>query len=135
MTEVPEKWVEIIGYPDYEISNHGRVRSTRRSEEGRILIPNYVGRDRLYPQVQLYSGERDGSAPDYVYVSRLVAGNFISGWEGQRLRYYDNNPSNCVVDNLYFSARGFIYDCYGAHHPNNHYEYTQVKDKAKLVEF
>lgn len=135
MSKLEEKWVEVIGYPDYEISNHGRVRSTRRTEEGRILVPNFVGRDRLYPQVQLFSGERNGSAPDYIYVSRLVAKNYIPGWNGQRLRYYDGNPSNCAVDNLYYSANGFIWDYYGSHHPDNHYEYSQTEDRASLVDF
>lgn len=135
MSKLEEQWVEVDGYPDYEISNHGRVRSTRRTDEGRILIPNFVGRDRLYPQVQLFSGERNGSAPDYVYVSRLVAGNYLPGWNGQRLRYYDDNPSNCAADNLYFSSEGFIRDYYGSHHPSNHYEYSQAEDRATLVDF
>lgn len=135
MSKLEEIWVEVIGYPDYEVSNKGRVRSTRRNENGRILVPNGVGRDRLYPQVQLFSGDRDGSTPDYVYVSRLVAGNYLPGWSGQRLRYYDGNPSNCSVDNLYYAADGFIRDYYGSHHPDKHHEYSKVKDRASLVPF
>lgn len=108
-----ERWVPIDGYPNYEVSTHGRIKSYRRSHGGHILAPNYVGRDRSYPQAQLYLG--DGNA-DYIFTAKIVARHFLPGYNEQRLMYFDDNPQNVRVDNLYYISEGFIRTYEGSYH-------------------
>lgn len=104
---IHENWVEVIGHEDYDISDSGRLRSRRRWERGdeRVITPNYVGKDRQYPQVQLYSGD---GRPRFVYLSRLVAQHFMPGYNGERLQYIDGNPRNVDIHNLYFISDGWL---------------------------
>ena len=52
-----EEWKEIKGYPDYLISNHGRVKSFKYDkEDGRILKPHISTRG--YSQVNLWDETR-----------------------------------------------------------------------------
>ena len=73
-----EKWVRIQGYPRYEISNKGRVRSyTSKSHPGKILKPivNWGG----YQIVTLMDGDERSKNNKYrhIFVHRLVAEHFI----------------------------------------------------------
>lgn len=106
-----ENWSPIKGYEGYEVSDLGNIRSYRRSHKPRRLTINYVGRDRLRPQAQLYQGK---STADYPYVSQLVAEAFIPDYNGQRIQYIDGNPSNVRADNLYFVDNGWIRTMHGS---------------------
>jgi hypothetical protein len=92
---VEEVWAEIQGFPDYAVSNHGRVMSTRF---GKILTPrvNSYGSYR----VVLY---RDRKPYDF-YVHRLVAAAFIDGYKPElQVKPRDEDYGNSNVYNLRFS--------------------------------
>lgn len=89
-----EIWAEIEGYPDYAVSNYGRVKSLRYDT---ILgdRPNSYGLHR----VTLY---RDREPKDF-YVHHLVAKAFITGYiPGLRVKHHDGDHSNNAVYNLRF---------------------------------
>lgn len=72
-----EKWKEVYGYPNYRVSNFGRVQSRRHrnglaSAEWRDLKPVPDGQG--YPQVRLY---RPGDKPRWHFVSVLVLLHFV----------------------------------------------------------
>lgn len=95
-----EEWVEIVGYSDYMISNHGRVWGRRYN---RILKPQA---DRYgYLFVNLY---RDGKAKS-VKVHRLVASHFIcfipevdKELSDYHVNHRDEDKTNNNVTNLEF---------------------------------
>lgn len=88
-----EVWVEVVDYPDYAVSNLGRVMNRRT---------NYILRPRDnsygYSRVGL---RKDGRTFD-VYVHHLVAKAFITGYEDgvQIFHVLDNSDNH--VNNLRF---------------------------------
>lgn len=90
-----EEWRAIPGYPDYEVSSLGRVRSWKRKHP-HIMKGYRTGTHKEYIGVKLYPG------PVYRLVHKLVLEAFIDG-EGPETRHLDNNPTNNRLDNL---ARG-----------------------------
>ena len=92
-----EEWREIDGYPGYQISNDGRVRSYVNNRHGVGAsahelrpTPNHQG----YNTVQLGRGNR-------YLVHRLVASAFIPNEDNYPLvRHLDDNPLNNRVENL-----------------------------------
>jgi len=70
-----EIWKKIKGFPDYEVSSHGRVKSNRRSWLGyppQILSP--ARNPKGYFRILLTS---DKKKVHNVYVHRLVAETFL----------------------------------------------------------
>ena len=91
---MPEQWAEIEGFPDYAISNRGRVKSLRFN---RILQPrpNSYGMYRI----NLY---RDRVKHD-MYIHRLVAAAFIDGYQPHlHVKHFDDDNGNNYVFNLRF---------------------------------
>lgn len=91
---VPEEWARIFEYPNYAVSNYGRVKNVkfdrflkpRRHSSGhqRVLLTNSEGRRELY-------------------VHSLVAQYFLAGWEPDfYVFHHDGDPTNCKVNNLRF---------------------------------
>lgn len=101
-----EEWREVIGYPAYQVSNLGQVRSVDResggrpgrvcSRKGRIL-KSRIHKRQGYPYCSL-------STPGKVitkHIHRLVAEAFIPNPEGKPLiDHIDRNRANNVVSNL-----------------------------------
>lgn len=89
-----EKWAGIREFPGYAVSNLGRVKNTRTHT---VLTP----RDNSYGYSRV-ALRKDGKTHE-VYVHKLVAQAFISGWKpGIRIRHqHDNNDNR--VRNLRFS--------------------------------
>lgn len=100
-----ERWIEVDGFPGYEVSDHGSVRSIDRIIErtgwtslrvkGRVLAQH---RDRRgYPMVALYNrGYRK-----FIRVHRLVALAFIQNPEHKRtVNHIDGDKSNNNLNNL-----------------------------------
>ena len=94
MESVEEVWAEILGHPDYAVSNYGRVWNVRTDKMLR-LRPNSYG----YLRVALM---KDG-VPWEKLVHQLVAEAFITGYyPSVRIRHHDGDNSNNQVYNLRF---------------------------------
>lgn len=89
-----ETWAEILGFPDYAVSNYGRVWNVR-TDRMLKLRPNSYG----YLRVALM---KDG-VPWERLVHQLVAEAFITGYyPGVTIRHADDDNSNNHVNNLRF---------------------------------
>ena len=87
-----ERWVEVEGYPNYEISNYGVVLS-RVNDRPLRARPN----DRGYLRVAL---SRDGVIKDF-YIHQLVAQHFVRNFvPGTKIRHYDDDKTNNALYNL-----------------------------------
>ena len=93
-----EQWATIDGFPDYAVSNLGRVMSLRYNA---LLAPrpNSYGHHR----VVLY---REKVGYD-LYIHHLVAAAFTTGYRpGMQVRHRDMDKGNNEVTNLRFPGRG-----------------------------
>lgn len=103
-----EEWKSIKGYPDYEVSNLGRVRSwrlkgntTKPVTEPRILKFATCGSGRKYYAVKLY---RDNKGKSH-RVHRLVLETFVGPMpEGLEVRHKDGDSFNNRLDNLVYGT-------------------------------
>lgn len=98
MTNV-EKWLPTIGFPGYEISDHGRVRNSA----GAVLSQLRIGgtRERRYPGYTLY---RDGK-PYQRTVHVLMLEAFVElRPKGMQACHRDDDPDNNSLDNLYWGT-------------------------------
>ena len=92
-----EEWRAIPGYPGYEISNFGQVKSYRQYKNGKILVLH--SNKKGYLQVCLRDIE---GAQATHYVHRLVLSTFspVENYENLTVDHIDCNPSNNRLDNL-----------------------------------
>lgn len=85
-------WVDIEGYPNYIVSNHGQVLSLVYDEE---LVQRSNGRG--YMRVAL---SEKGVVRDF-YVHQLVAAAFMADFrDGMHIAHRDNDQSNNAIWNL-----------------------------------
>lgn len=118
-----EEWRPVVGFPLYEVSSEGRVRSWARNKTTpRILKQWPSGRGQQYLQVELTGQARRK-------VQHLVAEAFIGPRpEGQVLRHLnDEGHDNRVVNLAYGTPGQNIADAYAngrrvrvTHCPRNH---------------
>lgn len=91
---IEEIWKVIEGYPNYQVSNKGRIKSTVHKKE-LILSPRKEWNGRLF--VNLYKNKKMKS----VKIHRLVAKAFIPNPENfTQINHKDENPVNNNVENL-----------------------------------
>jgi hypothetical protein len=93
-TRTGEKWVPIDGYPNYEVSSHGRVLSKCKGKL-RILasLPNMYGYYRY--------GLSNGKKTHTFFVHHLVLNAFgPPRGEGQICRHLDGVRTNNRIENL-----------------------------------
>jgi len=100
-----EKWNGIEGYPYYEVSNRGRVRSLSRLVKCRGGMRSVVGRVRKttttsygYPQLTL--GKDEAGRVQVFLVHRLVLTAFRGPAPGMVCRHLDGDPLNNRLANL-----------------------------------
>lgn len=97
-----EIWKPVPGYPDYEVSSHGRVRrcnAVGRWAAGHVLRPGQARSGHLY--VLLTGPDR---RPRKEFVHRLVAKSFVGPppFGGALVLHHDDCPTNNYPGNLYW---------------------------------
>jgi hypothetical protein len=96
-----ETWKKVDGYPDYEISNLGAVRSQRWGDRISFLKP--LRSTTGYLTVYLY---RDGDKRRNVKVHKLVAGAFLSKKiEGNEVNHKNGKKLDNTARNLEWVTR------------------------------
>lgn len=91
-----EEWRDIEGFPDYQISNLGRIKSFTKYKDGKILN-NYLTQ---YGYVGCLLKNKDGKSKNR-FVHRLVAIAFIPNPHGYpQINHKNGIRSDCRVDNL-----------------------------------
>ena len=82
-----ELWAKVVGFPSYEISNKGRLKSTYR----KIMKPSKDRDGYLHTSLKKKN----------VFIHRLVLEAFVSPCpKGMICRHLDGNPTNNNVSNL-----------------------------------
>jgi hypothetical protein len=100
-----EEWRPVVGFPDYMVSDQGRVLSYRRKTPRLMaLSPGKVG----YPLVKLFAGPANRSADvKAIWVHQLVAAAFHGPRpEGmEEIRHLDGDKLNNRANNLCYGTR------------------------------
>lgn len=92
-----EQWRSIDGFPDYQISDFGRVKSFKRSTP-KILSPCYT---QYYASLDL----RLYGIKYRKYIHHLVADAFLECRSGLDVRHLDGNKYNNLLTNLALGTR------------------------------
>lgn len=89
-----EKWKPISGFPSYQVSSHGRIKSGRR-----ILKPATTAG---YLHVSLSKGGKSTTARVHVIVCATFWGE--APFDGAIVAHNDGNRKNCRADNLRWAS-------------------------------
>lgn len=93
-----EKWKDILGFPSYQVSNQGRIRSySKRYSSWQLFTPQPNRRTgRWYVQMK----NQDGKAKN-LSLSRIVAHAFVDGYEeGDTVNHVNGDINDNRADNL-----------------------------------
>ena len=95
-----EEWRPIEGFPRYQISNYGRVRSYTNPRKPKILRPHQLKNG--YLMVHLAKGEEWGSnETECVRIHKLVADAFIPNPQNKcHVRHINQDRTDNRVENL-----------------------------------
>lgn len=93
-----EQWKPVPSYPDYEVSDRGRVRSHKRD---RIRIMNLFTKER-YPRLSLYNRGCQRTWLVHSLVMLAFAGPCPDGME---VCHNDGNTLNNTIDNLRYDTK------------------------------
>ena len=112
LSNSPEIWKAILGFPGYEVSDQGRVKSYRKNQDPRYLnpFPPMILKPSIDKQgYYLYCLYKDGK-PHYFKGHQLVLLTFIGPCPpGMEPCHEDGKPANNALTNLRWDTR-----------PNNH---------------
>lgn len=116
-----EKWLPVLGYEGYEVSDHGRVRSyLQRNNPGKVLKD--AAGAKGHRVVVLSRALADGG-PHQRMVHQLVLEAFVGPRpEGMLALHRDGDPENNHLDNLYWgthSQNGKDAVRHGTHHQSS----------------
>ena len=92
-----EQWITIESFPDYQISNLGRVKSFKYNTPRIISSCNFGSYKGLYLR-------KDGRK-HVQYIHQLVASAFIGPANGLDVRHLDGNRANNCLTNLAYGTR------------------------------
>lgn len=116
-----ENWVEVAGYPNYAVSNWGRVVNVKTDQ---LLQERDNGRG--YLRVALC---REGETRDF-YVQQLVANAFFDAFDpGEQIEWVNGDTTNNSLDNLRLKKRSrqMLIDS------DERYEYREDPDRMRGV--
>jgi len=89
-----EKWAIVVGYENYAVSSHGRVRNL---DTGRLLKHQHSVRGGDYAFINLFSGGKRKNKN----VHKLVADHFLGPIsDGMIVHHKDGNRMNPRAENL-----------------------------------
>ena len=92
-----EEWRQISGYPNYSVSNTGRIKNNKTEM---ILRPDGILREN----VSLTCKITDGNKYRKFTIAQLVAEAFIPNKKGsKKVVHIDKNRDNNCVENLRWS--------------------------------
>ena len=112
-----EVWKTIADYPEYEVSNQGRIRSKDRvfydglgrkyNKKGQLIkIEKQIGKRDGYTQLMV--GIWSGKKMHRLIVARLVAKAFIPNpYNLPQVNHIDENSENNRVENLEWCSAGY----------------------------
>jgi hypothetical protein len=103
--EAAEEWKPVVGYPEYVVSDHGRVRRAAKRKGGslgHVLSPGSKAGGHRY--VYLVA---EGEKPKKQYIHRLVAAAFIgpAPFDGALVLHQDDDCIHNRPENLYWGTR------------------------------
>ncbi len=107
------EWKQIKGFSDYEISNHGEIRSKQRTKtykSGRIILYNEkIKKLRVHPKNKFIMTDLidDKGKRRTVYPHKLVGQAFIPNKHPRKYKiviHLDENPANNHFENLKWSS-------------------------------
>lgn len=97
-----EIWKSIQNYPDYEVSNLGRVRSYKRS----LFEPHILARKLCKTGYYAVGLSKPGSKTNWANIHRLVAFAFVEGYfEGADVCHKNNIRTDSRACNLRWGTR------------------------------
>lgn len=89
-----EVWKSLQDWPDYEISNYGRIRNIKKD-------PTKALRMSLNQRGAVCVNLQRSGVYSYIPVMRLVANHFVDGYfEGAEVRPKDGDKQNLKADNI-----------------------------------
>lgn len=94
-----EEWKEILGYPDYYVSNQGRIKRYIKAYKQFILLTATPNKNtgRLYVRIT----NEKGTSKNLI-VARIVGHAFVPGFtdENNTINHEDGNVTNNAASNL-----------------------------------
>ena len=99
----PEEWRVIEGYPDYQISNFGKIKSFKKDKNGYDL--KYMSTNFGHCLVDLFNVNHKGKK---FLVHQLVLKAFVGPKpEGMVCNHKDGNKKNNCIDNLEYCTQQY----------------------------
>lgn len=93
-----EMWKPILGYPDYDVSNKGRIRRLAKRYNQYYIVQQYsnIHNGRSYVTLYTETGKKN------LIVARLVAHAFVEGHSDKKntVNHKDGDVTNNKSDNL-----------------------------------
>ena len=96
-----ERWRQVPGYPDYDVSDQGRIRSWKGGVKKPKLMRTRIGSRDGYPRVTLQ--DRHGKKK-VERVHLLVARAFLGPARGRLVRHKDGKKHRPMLSNLEYGT-------------------------------
>lgn len=106
-----EEWRDIQGYPNYQVSNLGRVKSLERKVDfgvGYRTVSEKILKQYIQNNGYVWVGLHKNNKQKRMLIHRLVAMAFLPNPNNYKeVNHRDENPKNNNVDNLEWCTREY----------------------------